>query len=80
LDFTAFRAEIQKAWKRDIPLRDRDDWDGLLAERRAEHERLTSAIVAAETELNARVYALFKLTRDEIQIVEESTTYRYGEV
>jgi hypothetical protein len=80
LDFPALRAEIQKLWRRDIPLRDREDWDNLLADRRAEHERLTSAIVAAETELNERVYALFKLTQDEIQIVEESTTYRYGEV
>jgi hypothetical protein len=53
---------------------------GVASVRRHIFARLTSVIVAAETELNARVYALFKLTRDEIQIVEESTTYRYGEV
>jgi hypothetical protein len=27
LDFPAFRAEIQKVFKRDIPLKDRDDWE-----------------------------------------------------
>jgi hypothetical protein len=34
----------------------------------------------ATTDLNARVYALFDLTPAEIQLVEESTKYRYGEV
>ena len=33
-----------------------------------------------ETELNARVYALFGLTAEEIAMVEESTKYPYGEV
>jgi hypothetical protein len=33
-----------------------------------------------ETELNARVYALFDLSPAEIRIIEESTKYRYGEV
>ncbi len=61
-------------------LKEREDWEDLLAARRAEHARLTAAIVAAETELNARVYALFALTPEEIRLVEESTTYRYGEV
>ena len=27
LDFPAFRAEIPKVFKRDIPLKDRDDWE-----------------------------------------------------
>jgi len=64
----------------DIPLRDRDDWEAWLAARRAEHVQRTEAIVRMETELNARVYALFDLTAAEITIVEESTKYRYGEV
>ena len=80
LDFPAFRAEVQKVFKRDIPLKERDDWEAWLAERRAEHERRTAEIVRLETDLNARVYALFDLTPAEIQIVEESTKYRYGEV
>jgi hypothetical protein len=62
LDFPALRAELQKVFKRDIPLKDRDDWEEWLAARRAEHQQRTMAIVRMETELNARVYALFDLT------------------
>jgi hypothetical protein len=48
--------------------------------RRAEHQRITAEIVRLETELNAHVYALFDLTPEEIQTIEESTKYSYGEV
>jgi hypothetical protein len=40
----------------------------------------TDAIVRMETNLNARVYALFDLTPAEIKIIEQSAKYRYGEV
>ena len=40
----------------------------------------TAEIVRLETQLNARVYALFDLTPAEIKLIEESTKYRYGEV
>lgn len=65
LDFPAFRAEIQKVFKRDIPRKDRDDWEEWLQARRVEHQQRTEAIVRMETELNARVYALFDLTTAE---------------
>jgi hypothetical protein len=80
LDFPGFLGEVSKALRRDIPLRQRDDWEGWLAVRRAEHDQRTAEIVRMETELNARVYALFDLTPAEIKIIEESTKYRYGEV
>ncbi|HSN74094.1 MAG TPA: hypothetical protein VL334_03255, partial [Anaerolineae bacterium] len=80
LDFADFMAQVRTAFKRDIPLRQRDDWEGWLASRRAEHEQRTEEIVRLETQLNARVYALFDLSAAEIAIVEESTKYRYGEV
>ena len=80
IDFPAFRAEIQKVFKHDIPLKDRDDWEEWLQARRAEHQQRTESIVRMETELNARVYALFNLTPPEITSIEESTKYRYGEV
>ena len=51
-----------------------------MASRRADQEQRTAEIVRLETQLNARVYALFDLTPAEIKIVEESTKYRYGEV
>jgi hypothetical protein len=80
LDFPALRDELRKVFKRDIPMQDRDDAEAWLAARRIEHARLTAEIVARETELNARVYALFNLTDDEIALIEESTKYKYGEV
>jgi hypothetical protein len=80
LDFAALRAELQKTFKQDIPLRDRDDWEALWKERRHEHGRLTTDIVARETEMNDRVYRLFGLTKDDIRLIEEETKYAYGEV
>jgi hypothetical protein len=80
LDFSAFRAELLKVFKRDIALKERDDWEAWLAEQRAAHQRHTAEIVRLETELNSRVYTLFDLTPAEITLIEESTKYRYGEV
>ncbi len=80
LEFTRLRAELQKVFKRDIHIAQRDEWESWLAERKAEHRMRTAEIVRLETELNARVYGLFGLTTAEIVIVEESTKYRYGEV
>ncbi len=75
LDFPAFRAEVKKVFKKDIPLGERDEWERWLMGRRAEHQRITAEIVRLETELNAHVYALFDLTPEEIQTIEESTKY-----
>lgn len=80
LDFPTFRVEVRKVFRQDIPLRERDDWEAWLLERRREHERLTAEIIALETELNERVYALVDLTPSEIQTIEEVTRYRYGKV
>jgi hypothetical protein len=80
LDFGAFRGEIQKVFKQDIPLKQRDDWEEWLLEQRATHAQHTATIMALETELNARVYALFDLAADEIALIAASTRYRYGEV
>ncbi|MDQ3605495.1 MAG: hypothetical protein M3418_04815 [Gemmatimonadota bacterium] len=80
LDFAAFRSEVKKALRAEIPLRERDEWEEWFAAQREEHRRLTDEIVRRETELNERVYALFDLTAAEVAIIEESTKYRYGEV
>ncbi len=80
LDFAGFLAQVRMALKREIPVRQRDDWEGWLAAQRAEHEQRTAEIVRLETELNERVYALFDLTPAEVKIIEESTKYHYGEV
>ncbi len=80
LDFAILRTELQKVFKRDIPLKDRDEVEAWLTAQRADHAHLTAEIIERETALNARVYALFDLTDDEITLIEESTKYRYGEV
>lgn len=80
LDFPAFRAEVQKALKQDIPLKNRDEWEEWLQAQRDEHQQRTQAIINLETQLNARVYALFDLSASEIALIEASTKYHYGEV
>ena len=80
LDFPAFRDEIRKVFRQDIPLKERDAWETWLAEHRDQHDQLTAAIVGLETDLNRRVYALFDLSAAEIKLIEASTKYRYGEV
>jgi hypothetical protein len=80
LDFAGLRAELLKVFKRDVPLKERDEWEAWFAEQRAAHAALTATIVRLETALNARVYALFDLTPAEIAIIEQATKYRYGEV
>lgn len=79
LSFQEFREELQKAFKRDIPLRERDEWETLLREQSGEIGRLTAEIVRLETELNAAVYDVFGLNEEERAIIERETKYRYGE-
>ncbi len=69
-DFAAFQAEVKKAFKADIPLKDRNDWDHWIAENRAKIHALTAEIARIEAEINAKVYALFDLTPDEIALLE----------
>ncbi|HEX2091837.1 MAG TPA: N-6 DNA methylase [Longimicrobiaceae bacterium] len=80
LDFSGFRAEVKKALRQEIPLRERDDWAEWLNEQRDEHNLLTAEIVSLETDLNKRVYELFDLASAEIRTIEETTKYAYGEV
>ena len=71
-DFAAFQAEVKKAFKSDIPLRQRSEWDGWIGENRAQIHALTAEIARLEREINTRVYALFDLTPEEIALLEAS--------
>ena len=71
-DFSAFRAEVKKIFKADIPLNERNDWEDMFNEGKAEITRLDGEIKAAEDEINRIVYDLFDLTLDEIRLLEES--------
>jgi len=69
-DFAAFRAEVKKAFKADIPLAERSDWEDWITRDRAEIARLTADIAQAEAHINSIVYDLFDLTEDEIALLE----------
>jgi hypothetical protein len=69
-DFAAFRAEVKKVFKADIPLAERSAWEDWITRDRAEIGRLSAEIAKAEAEIDQIVYALFDLTPDEIALLE----------
>ena len=77
MDFAGFRAEVKRAFKTEIPVKDRDGWEKYLAEKSAEVKKLTAEIEAAEREIDAIVYKLFDLTDDEIKLLEASLEGQY---
>ena len=77
LDFGPFRAEVKRAFRADIALKERSDWEAYLNEKRAAVKTLSEAIAAAEREIDALVYALFELDRDEIALLEASLEGQY---
>ena len=72
LDFAAFRAEVKRAFRHDIPVRERGEWETFLGENSAKVRALNAAIAAAEREIDQIVYALFDLTPEEIALLEAS--------
>jgi hypothetical protein len=77
LDFVAFREEVKKTFRSDIPVKERGDWEAYLAEKGAEVSRLTDEIATAEREIDTVVYDLFDLTPDEITLLESSLAGQY---
>lgn len=68
--FAAFQEEVEKALKARIPLQERNEWENWITTSRAEIHALTAEIAQLEAEINAKVYALFDLTPDEIALLE----------
>ncbi|MFO1126775.1 MAG: N-6 DNA methylase [Methylocystis sp.] len=77
LTFQEFRAAVKQAFRVDIPLKERADWEAHLAENSARVLGLTTNIEAAEREIDKIVYALFDLTPDEIALLEASLADQY---
>jgi len=71
-DFAAFRTEVKKVFKTDIPLAERTAWEEWMARDRAEIIRLTAEIARCEAEIDSIVYDLFDLTPDEISLLESA--------
>jgi hypothetical protein len=76
-DFKSFQVEIKKAFKADIPLKQRNEWENFLREKGEKVRRLTAEIEQAEREIDAIVYKLFDLTPDEIALLESSLAGQY---
>ena len=79
LNWQGFRDEVRKSFKREIPLRERGEWQALFQEQQVEIERLTTEIVKLEEALNAAVYAVYGLNEEEVALIERETKYQYGE-
>jgi hypothetical protein len=76
-DFAAFRAEVRRTLRSDIPVRERGAWEAYLEEHGAEVRSLDAEIKKAEREIDAIVYRLFDLTPDEIALLEASIAGQY---
>jgi hypothetical protein len=77
LDFAAFRAEVERALRADIPVGERGEWEAYLGKRGAEVRALNAEIEKSEREIDAIVYRLFDLTPDEIALLEASMAGQY---
>ena len=72
LDFPAFRSEVKKAFRQDIPLAERNDWESWLAAERAKLQALDAEIARREKAIDHAVYRLFALTPAEIALIEDA--------
>ncbi len=80
LDFAGLRRELVKVFQHDIPMKERDDVQEWFEAQKEAHTGRTAVIIARETDLNARVFALFGLAEAEIALIEAATKYQYGGV
>jgi hypothetical protein len=85
LDFAAFRAELRKAFKAEIPVKERTDWETALADWQRQHADLTARLIAIETAIDDRVYRLFNLADADRRLLADHSRhamidYPYGAV
>lgn len=72
-DFQAFRKEVNAVFKADIPLRDRKDWEEFFVAEKQKHFKLTNELNQIAKAINTQVYALFHLTKGEIELLENGS-------
>jgi type I restriction-modification system DNA methylase subunit len=84
IDFASFRKEVGTALGKDIPVKERAEWEEALGTWRENHDSLTGKLVNIEEEINDRVYRLYGLSDTDVQLLEEHCHknmiyYSYGE-
>jgi hypothetical protein len=77
LDFDAFRDEIKRAFRTEIPVKERGEWEDYLRKHATQVRKLDGEIENAEREIDAIVYRLFDLTPDEVKLLEASIEGQY---
>lgn len=77
LDFAAFRGEVKRAFRADIPVKERGEWEAYLKKNAAAVRKLDAEVDRAEREIDAIVYRLFDLTAEEIALLEASIAGQY---
>lgn len=77
LDFAAFRDEVRRLFRTEIPVKERGEWEKYLDKQAAEVRKLDAEIEKAEREIDAIVYRLFDLTPEEIALLEASIAGQY---
>lgn len=70
LDFAGFVSELKKQ-KIKLSLAQQDEWEEYFGQYKTDCEELKSSIATTDAEINNRVYALYGLTDDEIQLIEQ---------
>lgn len=77
LDFAAFRAEVKRSLRADIPVKERGEWEAYLGKLGAGVRALGAQIDKSEREIDVIVYRLFDLTTEEIALLETSIAGQY---
>jgi hypothetical protein len=79
LDFPNIRREVKQRFGKDVPVRERGEWEVWLQEQREQQQHLTNEIIRQEKALNNLVYTLYDVTTEEVALIEAQTTYPYGD-
>jgi len=72
LEFNDFVKEIEKLSKKKLSLKEQDEWEDYFNEYKKDLLSLKDKIEKTDSEINKMVYKLYGLSKDEIQIIEES--------
>lgn len=72
LDFKTFHDEVKKQFKNPIPLAERDAWQTRFEADKQRAQELNAEIARCERAIDAEVYALFRLTSEDISLIEDA--------